>query len=151
VAIGKDLLDTKERLPHGSFLPWIEAEFGMSDMTAKRFMQVAKAYGEKPNIVFDLPPTALYELAAPKTPIEFRRLSPLHRRLQHDVLQVALNRLGDVPTAMRSPADDPSLGRKLLKASGREIEHLGHLLCGGIGDFSGRHGGSPGLGKRNRD
>lgn len=72
IEIGRDLIAVKESLPHGAFLPWIEAEFGMSDMTAKRFMQVAKVYGAKSNMVFDLQPTALYELAAPKTPLEVR-------------------------------------------------------------------------------
>lgn len=61
--------DTKERLPHGSFLPWIEAEFDMSLAAATRFMNVARAYADKLVTVTNLPPTALYELAAPKTPI----------------------------------------------------------------------------------
>jgi len=50
----------------------IEAEFGMSEYTARNFMQVAKVYGEKIPTVGNLPPTALYALAAPKTPIEVR-------------------------------------------------------------------------------
>ena len=62
----------KERLPHGSFLPWIEAEFGMSDKTAQKMMQVARVYGGKSELSSHLDPTALYELAAPKTPIEVR-------------------------------------------------------------------------------
>lgn len=66
------MLDTKERLPHGSFLPWIEAEFDMSLAAATRFMNVARAYADKLVTVTNLPPTALYELAAPKTPIEVR-------------------------------------------------------------------------------
>lgn len=72
IEIGKDLIAVKESLPHGSFLPWIEAEFGMSDQTARRFMDVGRVYGTKSNIVLDLTPTALYELAAPKTPLEVR-------------------------------------------------------------------------------
>lgn len=35
-------------------------------------MQVADRYGSKPNIVFDLNATALYELATPSTPAEVR-------------------------------------------------------------------------------
>ena len=70
--IGKDLVAVKASLPHGSFLPWIEAEFGMSNITAQRFMQVAEVYGGKSINVMHLPITALYELAAPKTPIEVR-------------------------------------------------------------------------------
>lgn len=67
-----DLIAVKESLPHGSFLPWIEAEFGMGEHTARRFMGVAREYGDKSRIVRDLDPTALYELAAPKTPLEVR-------------------------------------------------------------------------------
>lgn len=44
----------------------------MSDQTARRFMDVGRVYGTKSNIVLDLTPTALYELAAPKTPLEVR-------------------------------------------------------------------------------
>lgn len=62
----------KESLPHGSFLPWIEAEFGMDRRTASNFMRVAEQYSGKWETVSHLPPTALYELAAPKTPLEVR-------------------------------------------------------------------------------
>lgn len=50
------------------FLPWIEAEFEMSENTARRFMDVARVYGSKSSTVADLTPSALYELAAPSTP-----------------------------------------------------------------------------------
>lgn len=72
IEIGKDLIAVKDRLPHGSFLPWIEQEFGMSRFTANRFMAVAEVYGAKGSTVQHLDLTALYELAAPKTPIEVR-------------------------------------------------------------------------------
>lgn len=74
IAIGLDLIAAKERLPHGAFLPWIEAEFGMAGQTARRFMQVAEAYGDKNNIMLNLTPTALYELAAPSTPEPVRQI-----------------------------------------------------------------------------
>lgn len=38
IAVGLALKRQKERLPHGMFLPWIEAEFGMSDRVARRLM-----------------------------------------------------------------------------------------------------------------
>ena len=69
VAIGQDLIATKERLGHGRFGEWIAAEFDMSDMTAKRLMQVADRFG-KSNILFDFKPSILYSLAAPSTPDE---------------------------------------------------------------------------------
>lgn len=66
IEIGRDLIEVKAALGHGKFLGWIEAEFGMTDQSARRFMQVADRFG-KSNMVLDLPPTALYELAAPST------------------------------------------------------------------------------------
>ncbi|WPE22456.1 DUF3102 domain-containing protein [Shinella zoogloeoides] len=72
IEIGRDLLAVKERIGHGNFTPWLQAEFGMSEHTARRFMGVARQFGDKTSIVRDLDPTALYELAAPKTPIEVR-------------------------------------------------------------------------------
>ena len=67
IMIGKDLLDTKERLPHGSFLPWIEAEFGMHLRTAQRFMGVAETFKGKYDTVSHLDPTAGYSSPAFKT------------------------------------------------------------------------------------
>jgi hypothetical protein len=51
----------------GNFLPWIEAEFGMHENTARNFMRVAEMFGKSTTVV-DLPPTVLYALAAPSTP-----------------------------------------------------------------------------------
>lgn len=72
IEIGRDLVAVQGSIGHGNFLPWIEAEFGMSKTTAYKFMDVAKVYGGKlpPSGNFDL--SALYELAAPKTPLEVR-------------------------------------------------------------------------------
>ncbi|MCV9997688.1 DUF3102 domain-containing protein [Pararhizobium sp. YC-54] len=58
----------KERIGHGNFMPWIEAEFGMSQSAAVKFMNVARAYGDKFVNFTNLDVSALYELAAPKTP-----------------------------------------------------------------------------------
>lgn len=44
----------------------------MSDRTALNFINVAKVYGGKSETVSDLDPSALYALAAPKTPLEVR-------------------------------------------------------------------------------
>jgi len=67
IAIGLDLIEVKGRLPHGRFLPWINTEFGMGERAARNFMSVAERYGSKSAIIADLPPTVLYELAAPST------------------------------------------------------------------------------------
>lgn len=73
IAIGQDLIAVKEKLSHGAFLPWIEAEFGMKQAAAYRFMQVAENYGGKLINFVNLSPSVLYELAAPSTPEPVRQ------------------------------------------------------------------------------
>lgn len=73
IAIGQDLIAVKDRLGHGRFLPWIEAEFGMTDRAARNLMNVALTYGGKSEIISDLSLTVLYELAAPSTPEPVRQ------------------------------------------------------------------------------
>ncbi|MBU1106976.1 MAG: DUF3102 domain-containing protein, partial [Candidatus Riflebacteria bacterium] len=46
VEIGRELIDIKNKLTHGQFLPWVEAEFDMDKMSASRFMQVADKFGK---------------------------------------------------------------------------------------------------------
>jgi DNA repair exonuclease SbcCD ATPase subunit len=70
IAIGLDLIAVKGELGHGQFLQWIKAEFGMSDRHARNFMAVATRFSNKSEIISDLSPTILYELAAPSTPDE---------------------------------------------------------------------------------
>lgn len=65
IEVGRELIEQKRQLGHGNFLPWIDAEFGMSQDTAGRFMSVAERFADKLPTVGSLPPTALYALAAP--------------------------------------------------------------------------------------
>lgn len=67
---GRDLLRIKDRLPHGSFGPWLKAEFGLSERTALNYMNAAKLVDEKSATVADLPPGIVYQLAAPSAPLE---------------------------------------------------------------------------------
>lgn len=69
VEIGRDLIEVKRLLGHGCFGAWIEVEFGMSDQTARNFMNVASRLG-KSKTVLEMAPTVLYALAAPSTPDE---------------------------------------------------------------------------------
>ncbi|HNW10786.1 MAG TPA: DUF3102 domain-containing protein [Candidatus Rifleibacterium sp.] len=68
VEIGRELIEIKNRLTHGQFLPWVASEFQMSDRTANNFMRVATRF--KSEIIADFNPTVLYQLAAPSTPDE---------------------------------------------------------------------------------
>lgn len=65
--IGQNLKAIKEKLPHGQFLPWVEAEFGMSRWTVRNFINVADKLEDKWRNFHHLPVSVLYELAAPST------------------------------------------------------------------------------------
>ncbi len=71
---GRDLLAVKERLEHGQFGGWIEAEFTMSARTAERYINAAKFADSlgKNDIVSVLPATTIQLLAAPSTPREIQ-------------------------------------------------------------------------------
>jgi outer membrane murein-binding lipoprotein Lpp len=71
IEIGRELTAAKEQLPHGQFLPWIAAEFEMSQQTANNFTAVYERFGNgKLPIISNLRPTILYALSAPSTPAE---------------------------------------------------------------------------------
>src|SRR5450755_321281 len=67
IDIGHNLHAVKERIGHGHYQAWLQAEFAMSVSTALKFTQVAQRLGNK-NVKFTfLPISVLYELAAPST------------------------------------------------------------------------------------
>lgn len=72
IAVGNDLIAAKRVLPHGRFIPWLRAEFGWAERTARNCMNVAQRFGAKTAIIADLriDPTAAYLLAAPSSPEE---------------------------------------------------------------------------------
>lgn len=72
LAIGERLIEVKERLGHGSFGEWLQAEFEWTVRTAQGFMNVAEAFKSEIISHLDVVPTALYTLAAPSVPEEAR-------------------------------------------------------------------------------
>ena len=74
IQVGNELLAVKDALPHGEFGPWLRAEFGWTERTARNFMGVAGRFGPKTEIisVLRIDPTAAYLLAAPSAPDEAR-------------------------------------------------------------------------------
>ena len=70
---GRRLTLCKDELGHGNWLPGIEREFGWTEMTATRFINVHKLASKFENFSnLDLPVRGLYLLAAPSTPDEAR-------------------------------------------------------------------------------
>ena len=75
LATGADLIEAKNKLPHGAFGKWITAEFGMTDRTAQNYMRGAEWAAEhnlKSETVSDLPSATVYKIAADTTPAEIK-------------------------------------------------------------------------------
>ena len=78
IDIGAKLIDVKARLGHGNFGPWLEAEFGWSQPTAWRFMNVADKFKSFNLNNLNVAPAALYALSESSTP-EPARLEAIER------------------------------------------------------------------------
>jgi len=72
VHIGEALLDVREKLVFGEFGAWLEAEFGMSERSARNYMNAARAVQNGNVAELNLPMSALYLLGAPSVPDEVR-------------------------------------------------------------------------------
>jgi hypothetical protein len=73
IEIGRRLTDAKRIAGHGNWLPWLEREFGWTEKTAQRFMQVHDAAIKNDKLSdLNLPVSGLYLLAQPSTPDEAR-------------------------------------------------------------------------------
>jgi hypothetical protein len=126
LSVGQELLAVKETLPHGHFGPWLRAEFGWTERTARNFMAVAQRFGPKTEMISDLrmEATAAYLLAAPSAPEEASEIAL--RRAQkgeHITAAVAKDILGSLRNkVVRQMPQSPSLpAGKLL---GQLLESL---------------------------
>lgn len=75
IAVGLALKRQKERLPHGMFLPWIDAEFGLSERSAQRFMLRADRWSKSANLAGltqTISASVLDEATDPSLPAEVR-------------------------------------------------------------------------------
>ena len=62
--IGRELCAARELAQLGAWGPFLQ-RVGLEERTAQNYMNVFKRFGEQPEIISALPPTALYRLAAP--------------------------------------------------------------------------------------
>jgi|GEM_PF-6228367 len=63
VDIGRYISEVKDLLPHGYFIPWVEAEIGLSLTSASRFMRVYDTFKKTDLTGVKFIPTAMYILA----------------------------------------------------------------------------------------
>ena len=68
IEIGKNLIEVKQAIGHGNWLPWLDAEFGFSERSAQNFMNVADKFKSATVSDLDFAPKALYLLAQNSTP-----------------------------------------------------------------------------------
>jgi len=66
IEIGQRLIEVRDKIEHGQFLQWVEAETGMGKSTVYKFMNVAERFPTDGNL--DFSPKVLYLLVAPSTP-----------------------------------------------------------------------------------
>ena len=96
IEMGQQLMQVKVDLGHGHFLPWLEREFGWSDRTARRLMDVAREFGDKSDTVSNLSAKVLYTLAAPSTPedvrAEFTGLAETGQPVRHSDVRESIDR-----------------------------------------------------------
>lgn len=69
IDIGFELAEIKQKLPHGQFSAWVEAEFSMSHRSCQNFMNAASLAGAIGREVAEyLPQKLVYELGAKGVP-----------------------------------------------------------------------------------
>lgn len=67
IEIGRRLTEAKRIAGHGGWLPWLKQEFGWTEMTATRFINVYDMSKSNKLLDLSLPVSGLYLLAAPST------------------------------------------------------------------------------------
>jgi hypothetical protein len=83
VEIGRILTEVRERLPDGEFLKWIDREFAWSEWTVRRFINVHEQFKSSNLHDLQIDVSALYLIAAPKTPEPVRQEAIRQASLGH--------------------------------------------------------------------
>lgn len=108
--IGQNLLQVKERLPHGQWLTWLEAEFGWTVRTARNYMQAAEEFKWETVSDLNIAAKALYLLASPSTPDEARDEAIARALAGEKITPAAARELRDKHSLLKSEsATEPEL------------------------------------------
>jgi hypothetical protein len=108
VEIGQHLTDVKAKLKHGKFLEWVEREFAWKERMAENFMTVHARFKSANFANLQIDVSALYLIAAPKTPEPVRQEVIRHAEISTDNIThsavkdviVEYNKTGDAPAAV---------------------------------------------------
>lgn len=98
VQIGAKLIKVKNILGHGDFGKWLKSEVGYTERTAQNYMNAARAFGDKYEIVSYLPVATTYQLAA--MPDDKRtEIVSLIKDPQNPPVKVIKDKIGDFKNA----------------------------------------------------
>lgn len=106
IGMGQRLIDVKAILPEWTFTAWVKTEFELSDRMAQNMMNVARQYGERPEIISVLNDTVLYLLSAPSTPESAR--AEIEQIAVTEGKSPKVARVQRVVKAHKSAASEPS-------------------------------------------
>jgi len=128
VEIGQKLISVKEKLGHGRFGDWLEAEFDWGKSTANRFMNVALNF---PNLekLENFAPSALYLLSEASTPVGVREEAIARAEAGEPITYTAAKKIkqkyAKPPTKLQvepEPASQPQMLPAPAPQSGSKLE-----------------------------
>lgn len=126
IEIGRLLTECKDEIEHGGWLPWLKAEFGWSEWTARCYVSIYKSsqFGSVTTSDLNLPIKSLYLLSSPSTPESARNeviaRAEAGERLKHDeVARIVRNAARSEPKKLTGAIGD--VAEKIKQAGDRGL------------------------------
>ena len=131
--IGKRLVEAKEQLSHGEWLPWLEEKVAFSERSAQQYMRLWKEYGKsalvadlgasKALVLLGLPESEREEFAAEKHDVDGQEKTALERnaaRAEADKAAAGVQEAKD--TALAAQENLAQVRRELEELKSRPVE-----------------------------
>ena len=126
VDIGNLLLEAKEQLAHGRWLPWLKKNFGSSDSTAQNYMNAARFIIKYPTVGYlNLRPMALYFLGANLDSIQLDEIKAILKASETELVDQAraveiINSIHEERARLFGDGDEESAAEDLQQAEARD-------------------------------
>ena len=130
LTIGKCLIEAKDMLPHGEWLPWLAEKVGYSEKTAQNFMRLAREFSN-PQAIADLGATkALKLLALP--PDEREKFVADHNVIDMTTRQLeqAIKERDEARAAAEQAAADQRMAEQARDKMAEDMKFLNVRLAG---------------------
>ena len=125
IQIGQILILVKKWLKHGQWLEWLAAEFDWSEQAARQFIHVAQWAKSTKFVDLSFDSTALYRLAAPRTP-EAARQEALYRARQGET--ITCSKAQEIVERYKNPPILPEVLAPEPSTTSTQQKHLYPLL-----------------------